>query len=175
MNDLICCNYTNVPIRIAQHDDLAAIVAIYNAAIPGRAATADTVPVTVEQREAWFREFDAARRPLWVYCDAADQVGGWLSLRSFYGRPAYQATVETGVYVAPDRQQKGIGRSLLDHALQHAPALGIRTLLAFIFSHNASSLHLFTQAGFSEWGRLPRVAQLDANERDLSILGKRIA
>jgi L-amino acid N-acyltransferase YncA len=163
-----------VLIRIAQVDDLAEIVAIYNAAIPGRAATADTEPVTVEQRGNWFREFDPARRPLWVYCGADERIRGWLSLRSFYGRPAYQATVETGVYVSPEMQRQGVGRCLLDHALQHAPGMGIRTLLAFIFSHNAASLHLFADAGFDEWGRLPRVAQLDADERDLSILGKRI-
>lgn len=164
-----------MPIRTAQVDDLAAIVAIYNAAIPGRAATADTTPVTVAQREPWFREFEPTRRPLWVYCDAENRVGGWLSLRSFYGRPAYHATVETGVYVDPSLQRRGIGRALLDHALQHAPAMGIRTLLAFVFSHNAASIDLFSNAGFSTWGLLPGVAQLDTVERDLAIMGKRIA
>ena len=60
-----------MPIRTAQIADLPAIVAIYNDSIPGRMATADTEPVTVQQRDAWFREFDPARRPLWVFCAAA--------------------------------------------------------------------------------------------------------
>ena len=77
------------PIRIAQPADLPEIVSIYNASIPGRMATADTEPVTVAAREAWFREFDPARRPLWVLTDiTTGAVLGWLSLRSFYGRPA---------------------------------------------------------------------------------------
>ena len=70
-----------MPLRFAQAADLPRIVAIYNAAIPGRMATADTEPVTVAMREAWFREFDPTRRPLWVHTDDTDTAGGWLSLR----------------------------------------------------------------------------------------------
>lgn len=165
-----------MPIRHAKPSDLPEIVVIYNASIPGRMATADTAPVTVAQREAWFAEFSPTLRPLWVYCDAEGApVSGWLSLRSFYGRPAYRATVEIGVYVAPDAHRRGIARRLVDHALQQGPALGIRTVLAFVFAHNGPSIALFERVGFASWGRLPRVAELDGVERDLAILGKRIA
>ena len=154
---------------------MAEIVAIYNAAIPGRAATADLEPVTVESRLPWFREFDPGRRPLWVHCDNdSEAVNGWLSLRSFYGRPAYHATAETGVYTAPPAQRRGVGRSLLAHAIAAAPSLGLRTLLAFVFGHNDASLALFRGAGYRDWGVLPRVAELDGVERDLIILGLRI-
>ena len=163
------------PIRFAQPADLPEIVAIYNAAIPGRMATADTEPVTVASREAWFAEFDPTRRPLWVLTDvASDAVLGWLSLRSFYGRPAYAGTVEVGVYTQPAAQRRGIGKSLLTHALGAAPTLGIRTVLAFVFAHNAPSIALFETAGFAAWGRLPQVAELDGVERDLAILGRRV-
>jgi L-amino acid N-acyltransferase YncA len=163
------------PIRFAQIADLPEIVAIYNAAIPDRMATADTEPVTVAGRLAWFNEFDSARRPLWVLTDPQDgAVQGWLSLRSFYGRPAYAGTVEAGVYTHPRARRRGIGKSLLNHALAIAPSLGIRTALAFVFAHNGPSIALFEAAGFASWGRLPRVAELDGVERDLAILGKRI-
>ena len=140
-------------------------------------ATADTTPVTVAQREPWFRDFEPARRPLWVFCNDDDAaVTGWLSLRSFYGRAAYAATVEVGIYVAPAAQRRGVAKSLLHHALQHAPSLGIRTLLAFVFRHNTRSITLFARyGGFTQWGCLPRVAELDAVERDLVILGRRVA
>jgi len=162
-------------IRHAKANDLPAIVAIYNASIPGRMATADLEPVSVASRESWFRDFDPARRPLWVYCDAAgDRVDGWLSLRSFYGRPAYDATVEVAVYCAPDRRRQGIARALLSHAIAEAPACGIRTLLGFVFGHNAPSLALFGAFGFARWGLLPRVADLDGLARDLAILGRRV-
>jgi phosphinothricin acetyltransferase len=160
-------------IRIATENDLPQVVAIYNASIPGRMATADTDPVTIESRRTWFSEFDPVRRPLWV-CESEGRIAGWLSLRSFYGRPAYHATVETGVYCAPETQRRGIGLALLQHAVAAAPALGIRTMLGFIFGHNEPSLRLFERCGFTRWGFLPRVAELDAVERDLAILGRRI-
>lgn len=161
-------------IRTAAIDDLPSIVAIYNASIPGRLATADTEPVSVEQRTPWFREFDPARRPLWVAEGARAGVLGWLSLRSFYGRPAYAGTVEVGVYVASQAQRQGLGAALLQHAVRSAPVLGIRTVLAFVFGHNAPSIRLFERAGFVRWGLLPRVAELDGVERDLAILGRRL-
>src|SRR5678815_4693197 len=160
-------------IRDAVVADLPAVVAIYNASIPGRMATADLAPVSVSDRRGWFAEFDPDRRPLWIYGSADDgQVLGWLSLRSFYGRPAYAETVEVGIYTAPAAQRRGIGRQLLDHAIELGPELGISTLLAFTFAHNAPSLGLFKSAGFRTWGELPRVARLDGVTRDLLILGR---
>jgi len=160
-------------IRHAREADLPAIVAIYNASIPGRLATADTAAVSVDSRREWFAAFDPASRPLWV-AEHGGQVAGWLGLRSFYGRPAYHRTVEAAVYVAPDMQCRGIAGALLAHALAAAPPLGIATLLAFVFGHNGASLALFRRAGFADWGTLPRVAELDGVERDLVILGKRL-
>jgi L-amino acid N-acyltransferase YncA len=163
-----------IRIRNAELADLARIVDIYNASIPGRLATADTEPVTVDQRQSWFREFDPARRPLWVAEGPEPGVLGWLSLRSFYGRPAYAATVEVGVYVAPEAQGRGFATALLDHALDAAPNFGVRTILAFVFAHNAASIRLFERKGFARWGLLPRVAELDGVERDLAIFGRRV-
>jgi L-amino acid N-acyltransferase YncA len=80
------------PIRFAQPPDLPRIVAICDAAIPGRTATA----VTVATRNAWFRIFDPTQ-PLRVVAEASDDpFPGWLSLHSFYGRQAYLARVEVG-------------------------------------------------------------------------------
>ena len=160
-------------IRDAAQADLASIVAIYNAAIPGRVATADTSPVTVESRRPWFEEHDPHRRPLWV-AEEGRAIIGWLSFQSFYGRPAYHATAEVSVYVTPSHQGKGIGRTLLEKAVAGAPGLGLRTLLGFIFGHNAPSLGLFERLGFQRWAVLPRVAELDGVERDLVIMGKRL-
>ena len=42
-------------IRDATMRDLPRIVEIYNAAVPGRSATADTEPISVASRIAWVR------------------------------------------------------------------------------------------------------------------------
>ncbi|CAJ9431411.1 phosphinothricin acetyltransferase [Burkholderia pseudomallei] len=51
----------------------------------------------------------------------------------------------------------------------------MHTALGFIFGHNEPSLRLFARYGFTAWGTLPRVAVLDGIERDLVIVGKRLA
>jgi len=160
-------------IRDAVETDLPAIVKIYNSTIPSRMATADLEPISVESRRSWFQEHSFSSRPLWVIED--DQaIAGWLSFQSFYGRPAYQATAELSLYVAPAYRRCGIGRQLLSQAILHSPSLGLKTLLGFIFAHNQPSLQLFESLGFQSWGYLPQVAELDGVERDLVIMGLRI-
>jgi len=160
-------------VRDARDTDLPRLVAIYNEAIPGRRATADTEPVSVESRLPWFREHTPARRPLWV-AEREGAIVGWLSFQDFYGRPAYGATAELSVYVSGAAQRGGVGRHLLARALERAPALGLTTLVGFIFAHNTPSVTLFERHGFARWGHLPRVARLDGIERDLLILGRRL-
>ena len=158
--------------RTASREDLPAIVEIYNATIPSRMVTADTEPVSVEQRVPWFEAHAPAVRPLWV-TDVGGRIAAWLSFSSFYGRPAYSRTVELSVYVHESFRRHGLGSFLLEEAIAHAPAIGVDTLLGFIFGHNAPSLDLFARHGFARWGELPRVAVLDGVERDLVIVGRR--
>jgi len=160
-------------VRDAAQADLPAVVEIYNAAIPGRMATADTDPVSPQARQVWFAEHHPDRRPLWV-ASFERAIVGWLSFQSFYGRPAYRATAEVSVYVAPGHHRSGIGRALLGKAVQAAPRLGLKTLVGFVFGHNEPSLRLFTGFGFQRWALLPAVAELDGIERDLVILGLRV-
>ncbi len=160
--------------RDAIESDLDAIVAIYNASIPGRMATADTEPVSVESRRGWLLERDAARYPVWVE-ERNGRVAGWLSISRFYGRPAYGATAEVGIYVDPALTRAGIAAHLMEQALARAPQLGLTTYLGFIFAHNEPSLALCRKFLFAEWGRLPGVAVLDGTPRDLLILGRRIS
>ena len=160
-------------IRDAARDDLPAIVAIYNASVPGRLATADTEPVTVASREAWFAEHAQGAYPLWV-AETEGVVAGWFSFRPFYGRPAYRQTAEISVYVATDWQRKGVGAVLLEEALRRSPALGLRNLVAFVFGHNTASLALMEHYDFERWGLLPGIAELDGVRRDLVILGRPI-
>jgi phosphinothricin acetyltransferase len=160
-------------IRDAKPEDLPEIVAIYNSTIPSRMVTADTEPVTVESRHKWFAEHSREQHPIWV-AEEAGRIVGWLSYSAFHTRPAYRATCEVSIYLAPEFRGRGLGRELLARCIAHAPSLGITTLLGLIFGHNLPSLRLFEKAGFARWGHFPRVAVLDGVERDLVILGRRV-
>lgn len=161
-------------VRDATEADLPAIVAIYNAAIPGRTATADTEPVTVEARRGWFAEHTPDRRPLWV-AEIDGEVAAWIGLSSFYGgRPAYDATAEVSMYIAPAHQNRRLGRELMRRMIDACPRLGVTTLLAMYFDHNEASRRLCASLGFEPAGHLKRIANLDGAERGLVIAALRI-
>ncbi len=161
-------------IREATEADLPAIVEIYNSTVPSRLVTADTEPVSVEDRRSWFRAHDPRSRPLWV-AEEDGEVVGWLSLGDFYdGRPAYHATAEVGVYVREGQRGGGVGRRLVQEAIRRGPALGLKVLTAGAFAHNEPSLRLFERFGFERWAHYPKVAELDGVERDLVVLGLRL-
>ncbi|MBS1792322.1 MAG: N-acetyltransferase [Acidobacteria bacterium] len=160
--------------RDATADDLPGIVAIYNSTVASRMVTADSEPVSVESRRAWFFAHEPRRRPLWIVEDADGSTVGWVSFQDFYGRAAYDATAEISIYLAPDRRGRGLGCEILRYAIETVPALGVKTLLGYIFAHNEPSLRLFRGCGFEDWATLPRIAVLDGAEKSLKILGRRI-
>jgi len=159
--------------RDAVESDLNKIVEIYNSTVASRMSTADTEPVSVESRKKWFDEHNHFR-PLWIAEDSGNNVVGWISFQSFYGRPAYNATVEVSIYIDANHRGKGFGKKMLQYSIATAPTLKIKTLIGFIFAHNEPSLRLFQNFGFEEWGYLPNIALLDDQERGLKILGRRV-
>lgn len=158
--------------EIAQHAELPVIVKIYNEAIPGRMATADLEPVTVAQREEWFKSFTKTH-PLWVIKDEQSHILGWVGLEPFYGRPAYKHTAEISIYLDQKAQGQGLGKKAVQYVIDQLPKLEITAIVAYVFGHNAPSQKLFQSFGFERWGHLPKVAELDGKIRDLDILGKR--
>jgi L-amino acid N-acyltransferase YncA len=163
-------NFRNATIK-----DLPVIVEIYNSTVPGRMVTADTEPVTVESKVSWFEKHSPDKRPLWIIEDDLNNIIGWVSFQSFYGRPAYDATVEISIYLHQAVRGKQIGKRTLEYAIANCERLGIKTLLGFIFAHNEPSLRLFKHFGFEQWALLPEIAVLDGINRSLIILGKRIS
>ncbi len=163
----------NLSFTKAQIDDLPKIVEIYNSTIASRIVTADTEPVSVESKMEWLKKHHS-KRPLWIVKNEDNEIIGWVSFESFYGRPAYDHTAELSIYLDESFRGKGYGKHILQHCIRSAKKLSITTLLGFIFQHNEPSLKLFHSAGFSDWATLPNVAVLDGIERTLIITGLRV-
>lgn len=162
-----------IDFRHAQQSDLPKIVSTYNSTVPSRLVTADLEPVSVESKQAWFDAHSPNRRPLWTI-EVGGNYAGWMSFNSFYGRPAYDGTVEVSIYLEENARGKGLGKACLQKAFDSCQELNIKTLLGFIFDHNDPSLQLFYKMGFEKWAHLPKIANMIDAERGLIILGKRI-
>jgi phosphinothricin acetyltransferase len=161
-------------IRSAVAEDLPAIVDIYNSTVASRMVTAELVPASVEQKRAWFDEHHEPERPLWVSLDGGGAITGWVSLSNFNPRAAYHRTAEISVYIHERARRTGLGRTLVQHAIDHCPRADVAALVGLVFGHNAPSLALFAAFGFERWGLLPEVAVLDGVRRDLVLVGKRL-
>ncbi|GAC1420659.1 MAG: GNAT family N-acetyltransferase [Candidatus Velthaea sp.] len=160
-------------LRLARPGDLPAIVDIFNAAIATRVAVAYLDPMSVDERRDWFAAHRAPKHPIHVAC-SGDDVTGWLSVSRYAERPAYDATAEISVYVAPDAQRAGVASALLEHAEQAAAAAGITTCIARIFGTNTKSVTYFERHGYERWGLLPQIGTVDGQARDVLIYGKRL-
>ena len=59
------------------------------------------------------------------------------------------------MYVAPHNRGQGLGRRLLDTAIEHARLLNLHQLMLGSNANNHSALHLYEQAGFQSYGLEP--------------------
>ncbi len=166
-------NIDKVTIRPANQADLPAIVAIYNQSVLTRQATADLVPVSVAERQAWFDTHGMANdRPMLVAVDKHNKIGGWSTLSNLYERPAYSIAAEISVYIDESVKGQGLGQLLVGEQLELAPSCGIRQVAAKIFEHNQPSLNLFKKLGFEPWGILPQVCDMGDFIANVVIMGR---
>lgn len=79
-----------------------------------------------------------------------------LSLRSDYVPGADQTPVAyvEGIYVAPDQQQQGVGRALIERAEQWATTQGCSELASDVMLGNSLGENFHNQVGFEEVERV---------------------
>lgn len=99
-------------VRPAIREDLPALVDIYNYYILETPVTFDTEPFTVETRDAWFSSFEENSRYRLLVAVCGETVCGYASSACFKPRTAYDVSVETTIYLDPDRTGNGIGALL---------------------------------------------------------------
>jgi L-amino acid N-acyltransferase YncA len=164
----------SLTVQIAELADLPAIVSIYNQAVPTHRSTANTTLVTVEGRTAWFLEHEPGTHPIFI-AKVNHQVAGWCSLSKYRpGRPALRFTSEISCYIDNSYQHQGVGSTLIRHALEACPSLGIKNVVAVIIDRNEASRKMLEKLGFQKWGYLPRVLDFDGQEFGEFYFGLRV-
>lgn len=163
-----------MPIREAVSADLSSIIDIYNAAVASGQATAETEAVTLKSRIDWFNTHNPKRYPLWIMEQGLDVVA-WASLEPFRSdQKTFRHSAEISVFVAPQWQRQGLGRSLCWRLIEHSANLAVRTLVAVYFDHNDGARRLFRRLGFSEACHLTQVAELQGLSRGVYIASYRL-
>jgi phosphinothricin acetyltransferase len=143
-------------IRDATAADLLEIRDIYNSIVLASTAIYNDRPVTLEDRETWWRARLAQSYPVIV---AVDDTGvlGYASFSDFRPWPGYRLTVEGTIHIREGVRGQGIGTRLLDELVARARALGKHVMVAGVDSENAASLHFLTSHGFVPAGELREV------------------
>ena len=137
-----------------------ALTDIYNAAIIRGGSTADTEPVTTEQRKAWL---DSFRAPYAVFVIDADAGGtaepiGFAAISAFNPRPGYDGICSLAYYITPQWQGRGAGKYALGVLIDECRARTMRMACTAIFADNAASSGLMERFGFTRYGLLPQAA-----------------
>jgi phosphinothricin acetyltransferase len=81
-------------------------------------------------------------------------VVGYAYATQFRDRPAYAATCENSIYVAPDALGRGIGTALLGELLSRAHAARFEQMIAVIGGGEPASVALHAKSGFVHAGRM---------------------
>jgi len=162
-----------VKIKTASKDDLEQIVAIYNQAIRNR-QTGDITEIAVSDRERWFDDHDNEKFPIFVG-EYEERIAAWLSISRYRpGREAFRNVAEISYYVDENRIGHGLGTQIVEHALKYLESTSINVLIAIILGSNKESIEFIRKFGFVEWGRFPRIAEIDKESFDHVYMGRRI-
>ncbi|MEM6512102.1 MAG: N-acetyltransferase family protein [Pseudomonadota bacterium] len=148
----------DLKIRAAAPEDLPRLTAIYNHYIRDTHSTFDTREFSVPQRQAWFDRFRPGTRHTLLVGIANDTVVGYASSQPLRPKPAYDRSVETTVYLAPDCAGHGHGRLLYEALLSLLTDLGsVHRAYGVIALPNEASVHLHESLGFHRCSVLSEV------------------
>ena len=148
---------------VAGEADVAAMCAIYAPYVQHETCTWALAPEELPQAAEWVDKWRraAARGLPWLVAVEAGSgaIVGYCSVYEFRSRGGWRNTCEHGIYTAPGWQRRGLGRALLQAAVQRCRTAGVAALMAVISVHPGSgagraSCALHRAMGFEEAGYL---------------------
>jgi phosphinothricin acetyltransferase len=135
-------------VRPAKRSDLPRLTDIYNHYVIDTPVTFDVEPYTVERREPWFHGFAETGRYRLLVAEDAGRVVGYAGTTRFRPKAAYETTVETTVYCAPEALRKGIGRQLYQALFEALRNEDVHRFVAGYALPNPGSAALHEHFGF---------------------------
>jgi len=143
---------SDISIRPAIAADLARLTEIYNYYVIHTPVTFDIEPYTVERRAGWFSQFLLSGRYRLFVAERSGSVLGYAGTTRFRPKQAYETTVETSIYCAPEAVGQGIGSQLYRVLFQALDGEDIRRFVAGYTLPNPASTALHERFGFKRVG-----------------------
>ena len=138
--------------RVACNEDLPRLTEIYNHYVVHSPATFDLEPKTVAQRAEWFAQFAASGRHRLIVAEEAGTILGYAGTTRFRVKPAYDRTVETTIYCAPEAVGRGIGAQLYAALFDALASEDVHRIVAGFVPPNPASERLHLRFGFKTVG-----------------------
>jgi phosphinothricin acetyltransferase len=139
-------------IRPATRADLPRLTEIYNYYVINTPITFDLEPFTVEARTPWFEEHSKRGRHRLVVAVEDGKVIGYASTGRFRVKRAYDPTVESSIYCAPEATGRGIGSKLYTALFETLADENINRIVAGVTIPNDASIALHQRFGFRAVG-----------------------
>jgi len=139
-------------IRRVVSDDLPALLDIYNHYVRETPVPFDVEPHSLAQRQAWLNGFASEGR---YQCFVAVKDGkavGWASSHRYNERAAYETTVASSIYLAPDATGHGLGRRLYAVLFEALAGEDIHRVFGGVTLPNEASVRLHRSLGFEPVG-----------------------
>jgi phosphinothricin acetyltransferase len=143
---------SEVRIRTAAAADLPRLTEIYNHYVVHTPVTFDVEPYSIEKRSVWMHQFGPTGRHRLLVAENDAGVVGYTGTTRFRPKPAYDTTVETTVYCAPEAVGKGIGRKLYAALFEAIAGEDIHRIVAGYALPNPQSAALHARFGFKPVG-----------------------
>ncbi len=131
--------------------------------------------LNADDRKEWFLEHNNEEYPSYVLELNHNKIIGWGSLSPYRkGRYGLKETAEISYYIDYNYHGFGYGKKLVEFIISDCKRLGIKNLFALLLEINKSSIVILEKFGFSKWGFMPDVVNLNDVMCGHLIYGKKL-
>ena len=137
-------------IRHATKGDLDSLNKLYNHYVRESHATFDIEPITTEWREEWFTHYATTGRHQLLVAIDDEGVVGFTSSSRVRPKQAYETSIETSIYLAPNVIGQGLGTRLYSALFEILEGEHIHRAYGGITMPNQPSVRLHERFGFRQ-------------------------
>lgn len=161
-----------VRIRPAGPEDAAAMLAIYAPYVEQTTVSSEYEAPSLEEFTGRIRAF--TEKLPWLACEADGKIVGYGYASPHRTRAAYQWSVETSIYVAPDFHRHGVARALYSALFELLRMQGYYNIFIGITSPNERSMKFHKAMGFIISGAYQNSMYKFGQWRDVLWMGKEL-